>query len=138
MKHIDRLGARLPGFTLTELLIVLIIIGILVLLAIPRFQPLIVRARSTEARMSLGHVHTLEHSHYLMNSRYSEDLTELGFEQETLVSEGGSSHYLVSIVEADDRGFLARAVAIIDFDGDGQFNTWEIDEKKNLRETLPD
>ena len=41
-------------------------------------------------------------------------------------------------MEASEEGFVARAVAVVDFDKDGIFNEWEIDEDKNLRETVKD
>jgi type IV pilus assembly protein PilE len=41
-------------------------------------------------------------------------------------------------VEATDRGFKAQAIAVVDFDKDGVFNVWEIDQDKNLRETVKD
>lgn len=129
---------RLQGFTLTEVLIVLIIIGILVMLAIPRFQPLITRARSTEARISLGHLHTLEQGYFMLNSAYSKSLGDIGFEQEPTVIEGGNAHYEISISYADEEGFRAEAVSVVDFDGDGKYNTWEVDESRKITESIPD
>ena len=41
---------KLKAFTLTELLIVLVIIGILVLVALPNLMPMISKAKSTEAQ----------------------------------------------------------------------------------------
>jgi len=58
------LAPKLQAFTLTELLVVLVIIGILVLLALPRLMPLISKAKSTEAQMQLGHVHALEKGYF--------------------------------------------------------------------------
>lgn len=43
-------GKALRAFLLTELLVVLVIIGILVLVAMPNLMPLISRAKATEAQ----------------------------------------------------------------------------------------
>ena len=129
---------KLKAFTLTELLVVLIIIGILVLLALPRLMPLISKAKSTEAQLQLEHVHTLQKSYFYMHSKYSTDFDELGFEHVPLVSEGGSANYKIEIQEATNNTFKAVATAVTDFDGDGGFNVWEIDHDKKLLEKIKD
>ena len=43
----------LRAFSLTELLVVLVIIGILVLVAMPNLMPLISRAKATEALLEI-------------------------------------------------------------------------------------
>lgn len=126
------------AFTLTELLVVLIIIGILVLLALPSLMPLIARAKSTEAKLQLTHLQTLQKNHFYIHSRYSSDLAELGFEQQKLTTDGGTANYLVEIIEATPTSFKGRATSVVDFDGDGLFNVWEIDENRNLVETIND
>lgn len=129
---------RLPAFSLSELLVVLVIIGILVLIALPNLMPLISRAKSTEAQQQLTFLHTLQKNHFYTYSRYSASLDELGFEQQILVSDGGGANYRIEIVEASERGFTAIATAVVDFDGNGEFNVWEIDQDKILRETVKD
>ncbi|MDR2292327.1 MAG: prepilin-type N-terminal cleavage/methylation domain-containing protein [Prevotellaceae bacterium] len=129
---------KLKAYSLSELLIVLVIIGILILVALPNLMPLISRAKSTEAQQQLAFLHTLEKNHFYTYSRYSLSLEEVGFEQQPLVSNGGNANYLIEIVEASEQGFKATATAIVDFDGDGIFNVWEIDQDKKLIEKVKD
>lgn len=131
---------KLPGYTLTEILVVLVIIGILVLLALPNLLPLITRAKSTEAKIQLEHVHTLEKNFFYEKSRYGADLSEIGFVQERLStdSKDGRANYRLDVARADAAGFTARATAVVDFNGNGTFNVWEIDQDKTLREVTPD
>lgn len=129
---------NLRAFSLPELLVVLVIIGILVLVALPNLMPLISRAKTVEAQQQLAYLHSLEKSYFYTYSKYSSSLDEIGFEQSVLVSDGGQANYVIEIVEATEHGFRATATSITDFDGDGVFNVWEIDERKNLRETVKD
>jgi len=48
-----------------------------------------------------------------------------------LVTNNGNANYRIEIVEASTAGFKAIAIAVVDFDGDGNFNTWEINEEKD-------
>jgi type IV pilus assembly protein PilE len=135
-----KLTPRVSAFTLTELLVVLVIIGILVLMALPVLMPLISRTRSVEAKQGLKHIYTLEKTYFYEYSKYSPDLAKIGFEQEKLVTEGeeGNANYTFEIISADSKTFQARATAVVDFNGDGQFNVWEIDEKNSLNEVIKD
>ena len=134
------LNKKIKAFTLTEVLVVLVIIGILVLLALPNLMPLITKAKSTEAKVQLEHLHTLERAHFYERSRYSSDLNSLGFIQEKLVTEAenGQANYRIEVVASTPTAFTARATAVVDFDADGTFNIWEIDQDKNLREVVQD
>ena len=95
---------------------------------------MISQAKAIEAQAMLNQVYGLQKSHFYRHSKYSNSLEELGFEQEKTVQEGGQAVYKVEIIEASNDTFVARATAVSDLDGDGNFNTWEIDNKKVLTE----
>ena len=138
MKRLYFHQKRIKSFTLQELLIVLVIMGILILLALPNLMPLISKTKSMEAQMNLKHVYTLERAYFMQYSRYNEDLESIGFEHEKTVEENGNANYQIEIAQASMNDFTARATALVDFDGDGQFNVWEIDQDQNLREVVKD
>lgn len=131
---------RIDAFTLTEVLVVLVIIGILVLLALPNLLPQITKAKSMEAKLQLEHLQMLEKNFFYENSRYTKDLTELGFIQEKLVTDGGEGHanYRIEITEATNSAFTARATSVVDFNQNGTFNVWEMNQNKSLKEVTPD
>ena len=73
-----------------------------------------------------------------MYSKYSTSLDEIGFEQERLSTEGGQANYRIEIIEASSNSFVANAIAVNDFDGDGEINVWEINQDKVLKEITKD
>jgi len=129
---------KLKSFTLTELLVVLVIIGILVLVALPNLMPTVTKAKATEAKLQLEHLYTLQKTHFMEYSKYSNDLPKLGYIQERLSTEGGNANYRIEVVSQSGSSFLAKATAVVDFDGDGIFNVWTIDQDKNLAEEVVD
>jgi type IV pilus assembly protein PilE len=134
------INKKVKAVTLTEVLIVMAIIGIFLLIAFPNLAPLVTKAKSTEAKMQLEHMYRLQNAHFQEFSRYSDDFQKLGFIQETLVteSETGHANYRIEIIETSVTGFKATATSVVDFNKDGNFNTWEINDENNLRETIPD
>lgn len=131
---------KLKAVTLQETLVALLIIGIIASIAIPILMPMITKAKALEAKTQLEHVHRLQKTYFYEYSKYTADLPAIGFEQEMLVSESetGKANYRVEIVNASPNTFTARATAVVDFDGDGEYNVWEIDEKRNLVEVVKD
>ncbi|GGH22087.1 type IV pilin protein [Mucilaginibacter phyllosphaerae] len=131
---------KAKAFTLTEILVVLCIVGILVFLILPNLLPLITKAKSVEAKTNLAHVQLLEQSYFYEHSKYSKDLVELGFIQEKLVTDDkdGRANYRVEITNVTTTTFTARATSVTDFDGDGVFNVWEINQDKTIKEVTPD
>lgn len=138
MKIRNILSKKVPAFNMQELLVVLVIIGILILIALPNLMPIIAKTKALEAQNHLVHLHNLQKNHFFMYSKFSNELNTIDFLAEKTVKNGGSANYEYQIIEASNNSFKAKAIAVTDFDGDGVFNVWEIDQNKNLREVVKD
>lgn len=129
---------RYNAFTLTEILVVLAIIGILILLVLPNQAGVVGDAKSLEAQTHLNQVYSLQKNYFNIHSKFTNDLSKISYEPSKLVTEGGNANYRIEIVEASQNTFKAKATAVVDFDGDGTFNVWEIDQNKQLIEVVND
>ncbi len=139
MKKITKIvSQKIPAFNLQELLVVLVIIGILLLLALPNLMPLISKTKSLEAQTQLKHIYNLEKQYFFMYSKYSADFNAIDFEVPKTVQQNGNSNYGYEIIETSNTSFKARATAVTDFDGDGVFNVWEIDQNDAPKEIIKD
>ncbi len=132
------LDKKLKAFNLQELLVVLVIIGILVLIALPTLMPQIAKAKSVEAKLQLNHLYGLQTDYFYIHSKYSNDFKEIDFIPPVNVSQGGTAYYSYEIIESSTGSFKGRATAVSDFDRDGIFNVWEIDQDKKLKEVTKD
>lgn len=138
-KHLKKVVfQKVKGMTLIELLLVLALIGILLSLAVPQLMPLIGKTKSLEAQMQLKHLLTLQKNYFYINSKYSNSLDDLGFEQSKLVTQDGKANYKIEIISATNKGFTAKASSVTDFDQDGQFNVWQITQDEKVEEIIKD
>ena len=95
----------LPGFTLIELMAVLLIVGILGALAVPAYRQYVIRAHRTEAKTALLRLAANQERHYLQNNTYTDDLAALGFPAG--VSDNGV--YTLTVPSADATTYQAVA-----------------------------
>ena len=90
---------RQSGFTLIELMVVIIIIGILVKIAVPAYTASVQRSYRTDAKTALLDLATREEKYYSVNNQYTATLSNLypGTTATQLnVQSSGASYYTIS------------------------------------------
>ena len=90
------------GFTFIELLTVMVIMGLLAGIGVPRFRNMKERSYQATLRSDLGTLRTAEEAYYAENLRYTTDLSALDFKR--------SSDVEIIIVSTDPlKGWSALA-----------------------------
>ena len=122
------------GFTLIELMIVVVIIGILAALAIPRFMAATTKSKQSEAKGILKQIYTLEHAFRQdpqNGNTYTTDLAALG------VDIPPTAIYTYQVTAASATAFTATATCAT-LDDDATQDIWQIDETGLLQCTSND
>jgi type IV pilus assembly protein PilE len=82
------------GFTLMELVVVILIIGLLVSLAVPSYKSFIMKSRRTEAKQMLFMAAQRQQQWFTQNNTYTTDMTASGLNIDATSSNG---YYTLSI-----------------------------------------
>ena len=98
------------GFTLLELLFVLVLAGVVAALALPGFRQQMARVHRTEAMTALLQLQSAEEKFYLRHNTYTSNITAAPPTGLGLSTAASSNKYLLSITVADDgQTFIATA-----------------------------
>lgn len=108
---------RQRGFTLIELMIVVVVVAILAAIAFPAYRDYVIRSNRATAKSVLTQVADRQEQFYVANKRYSNTLVELGYPATLFVGrnggatgvDGGNAIYTVSLENTGATTFTVAA-----------------------------
>jgi type IV pilus assembly protein PilE len=87
---------RQGGFSLTELLIVIVIVGVLAGIGLPAYQDYARKSKRSDAHQGLSRLAQLQERFFTDNNSYAANATQLGYPSNTPASTGG--YWQLSVV----------------------------------------
>lgn len=108
LKSHSRTVWRNTGFTLIELMVVVVIATILIAIAVPIYHRIELRSHRSEAMTALEHLSAQEEAFYTRYNQYAPTLTYLGY-TEPAMAPTPNNFYAVSISYADNETYLLIA-----------------------------
>jgi type IV pilus assembly protein PilE len=88
------------GFTLIEIIIVVIIVGILAMVALPAYQDSVRKGQRSDAKVGLLAAAGRMEQFILDRGSYTDDMTDLGYADDPMISDEG--HYNIGAAACED------------------------------------
>lgn len=98
----ERMARQMRGFSLMEMMIVLVIVAILAGVALPAYQGSMEKARRSDAYATLMDVASRQEQHLLDRATYTAAMTDLGYLADPVISEEG--YYSIDYVACTGAG----------------------------------
>jgi prepilin-type N-terminal cleavage/methylation domain-containing protein len=129
------------GFTLIEMMIVVVIIGILAALAIPKFMRAGAKSKQSEAKEVLKQIYTMQRAYFIENDSYClngvvADATNQNAFAILAIEIMPTARYSYTMAVIGQTQFTCTARA--NLDDDAAIDTWTIDNNGNLVNSIDD
>jgi type IV pilus assembly protein PilE len=121
---------RQHGFTLIELMLVIIVIGVLLAIAIPNYAGYLERTRRSDARAALLEIASTQERIYFERNQYSNAIADVWNYREAGVYVSAEGYYALTVAFPGDdpNRFTATATARGKQAGDADCVSFTIDE----------
>jgi len=101
------LRRRPSGFSLIELMIVLVIVAILLAIAVPSYRRYVIRGNRVDAQRTLVDLAGRQERYYYTNNAYTTSLSNLGS-----ADTAAGTNYTVGVASASTTAFVVQAVPL--------------------------
>jgi type IV pilus assembly protein PilE len=119
---------RQGGFSLIELMVVVIVLGLLLAIAIPNYTGYLERSRRSDARAALLEIASAQERFFFENNGYADDIDDVWNHQEGGVAVSNEGFYALTIAQTGATDFTATATAQGRQAGDEDCTSFSIDE----------
>jgi type IV pilus assembly protein PilE len=114
---------QISGFTLIELMIVLVILGVLVTIALPGYQDYVRKSRRAEAIALMLDLQLTQEKYRANNISYASSLSAMGVTASYVTNQVSATYYTINTTSATNNTYTITATAAGKQVNDKQYGT---------------